>query len=273
MKDSLAYKFKKLQDIIKNCGSLLVAYSGGLDSTFLLKVAHDVLGTKAMAVTARSSTYPEREFNEAVKQAKAIGVMHEAIESEELDIKGFAENPVNRCYFCKKELFTKLLAVAKKHGLSRVADGSNVDDLGDFRPGRDAARECGIVSPLIEAGLTKSDIRKLSKKLGLSTWDKPSFACLSSRFPYGHAITHEKLGMVERAENLLLSLGCRQVRVRHHGDTARIEIETKDISRLLAEPKRRKVVETFQKIGFKYVTIDLEGYRTGSMNPPIKEAR
>lgn len=272
MQTVLAQKFKRLQKLVKSCGSLLVAYSGGLDSTFLLKVAHDVLGDKAMAVTARSSTYPEREFKEAVKQAKAIGVRHEVIESEELDIKGFAENPVNRCYFCKKELFSKLRAAAKKHGLSCVADGSNVDDLGDFRPGRDAAKECGVLSPLVEAGLTKSDVRRLSKKLGLPTWDKPSFACLSSRFPYGHAITHEKLSMVDRAENLFLSLGCRQVRVRHHGDTARIELETKDIPRLLAEPKRRKIVDTLKKIGFKYVTIDLEGYRTGSMNPTGKSS-
>jgi uncharacterized protein len=264
-------KLDLLRGILRGYGGVVVAYSGGLDSTFLLKVARDVLGDKAVAVTACSSTYPEREFKEAVKQAKEIGAAHVVIESEELAIKGFAENPVNRCYFCKKELFSKLLAVAKKHGLSHVADGSNVDDLGDFRPGRDAATECGVVSPLIEAGLTKSDVRKLSKKLGLATWDKPSFACLSSRFPYGHAITPEKLGMVEQAENLLLSLGVRQVRVRHHGDTARIEVEAKEIPRLLSGPQRQKIVSALKEIGFTYVTVDLEGYRTGSMNQVVKK--
>ncbi|HRZ86619.1 MAG TPA: ATP-dependent sacrificial sulfur transferase LarE [bacterium] len=259
-------KYAKLQASIAETGSLLVAYSGGLDSTFLLRVAHDILGDKVLAVTARSSTYPEREYNEAAAYAKAIGARHVVITSEELDIPGFSENPKDRCYYCKKELFTKLRAIADEHGIARIADGSNVDDLGDYRPGRTAARECAVRSPLADAGLTKMEIRQLSKQLGLATWDKPSFACLSSRVPYGDRITPDKLRMIDEAEAFLIAAGFRQVRVRHHGDTARIEVPKQDIVRMLDDGMRSRVVEKLKGLGFAYITIDLEGYRTGSMN-------
>lgn len=262
----LEQKFNDLKNYIKSLGSVAVAYSGGVDSTFLIKVAHDVLGEKAIAVTARSSTYPEREFNEAVEYIKDIGAQHIVIISEELDIEGFSNNPTNRCYYCKKELFRKVGEVAKEKGIQYVADGSNYDDLNDYRPGMQAARELQVVSPLKYAKLTKEDIRILSKQLGLPTWDKPAFACLSSRFPYGHKITREKLSMVEKAEQYLMDLGFRQLRVRHHGETARIEIGEQEFDRFLDRALMRKVAEKLKSLGFTYVCLDLEGYRTGSMN-------
>jgi uncharacterized protein len=203
----LQEKFQLLKDNIKKRGSAAIAFSGGVDSTFLVKVAHDVLGDKLIAVTATSSTYPERELKEAIKYAEDMGVKHLIISSEELDIEGFASNPKNRCYYCKKELFTKIKKVAEENGVEYIFDGSNLDDTGDYRPGMQAARELSVVSPLKEAQLTKADIRELSKSLGLPTWDKPSFACLSSRFPYGKEITAPKLKMVEEAEQFLLDMG------------------------------------------------------------------
>lgn len=262
-------KLNHLKEDIRNMGSLAVSFSGGVDSTFLLKVAVDVLGEKAVAVTARSSTYPEREFKEAEAFAKSLGVKHLVIVSEELEIEGYAENPVNRCYFCKRELFEKVKKVAKQNGIQYVADGSNLDDLGDYRPGMQAVKELEVVSPLKAAEMTKDDIRLLSKEMGLPTWDKQAFACLASRFPYGQKITKEKLAMVDKSEQFLLDLGFRQVRVRHHGDLARIEVGAHERCRFFNEELMEKVYAEFKKIGFTYVSLDMKGYRTGSMNEAI----
>lgn len=262
----LQEKFQVLKDNIRKSGSAAIAFSGGVDSTFLVKVAHDVLGDKMLAVTATSSTYPKRELNEAIKYAKNMGAKHLIISSEELDIEGFASNPKNRCYFCKKELFTKIGKVAKDNGMEYVFDGSNLDDNGDYRPGMEAARELKVISPLKDANLTKADIRELSNQLGLPTWNKPSFACLSSRFPYGKKITIPKLKMVDEAEQFLIDMGIRQVRVRHHGEIARIEVSPEERVKFFDAKIMDKIGEKFKKIGFTYVTLDILGYRTGSMN-------
>lgn len=264
-------KFDILKNNLKNLGGAALAYSGGVDSTFLLKAAFDVLGDRLVAVTARSSTYPEREFKEATKYIESLGAKHVVIISEELEIEGFSKNPTNRCYYCKKELFSKVKNIAEEHGLNYVLDGSNADDVGDFRPGMTAAKELSVVSPLREAGLTKQDIRALSKELGLPTWNKPAFACLSSRFPYGNEITVPKLSMVEKAEQFLLDLGFKQLRVRHHGDIARIEVNTEERSKFFNLDLMDKIGNEFKQIGFKYVTLDLLGYRTGSMNEVLSE--
>ncbi len=262
-------KLENLKESIRRMGSLAVAYSGGVDSTFLLKVAHDVLDANVIAVTARSSTYPEREFREATDFAQKIGVRHRVIVSEELDIEGFADNPVDRCYFCKRELFTKILDVARQSGLQYVADGSNVDDLGDYRPGMRAVMELGIVCPLKDAGMGKNDIRILSKEMNLPTWDKPAFACLSSRFPYGQKITREKLDVIDKMEQFLMDSGFRQVRVRHHGDMARIEVSAEERRKFFDTDLMDRIHEKFRQFGFAYVALDLKGYRTGSMNEVI----
>lgn len=267
----LEEKYYKLKDYIKELGSVIIAFSGGVDSTFLSKVCFDVLNDSAMAVTATSSTYPEREFKEAIELAKDIGIKHKIIHSEELDIKGFKENPINRCYYCKSELYSKLKRVAVEEGFKHIIDGTNADDIGDFRPGRKAAKELGVKSPLLECGFTKQDIRDMSKKLGLPTWDKPAYACLSSRFPYGEEITNKKLKMVEKSEEYLLSLGFTGFRVRHHGDIARIELKQDQIDKMLNHKIREEVSKKLKEIGFKYVSLDLEGYRTGSMNEAVSE--
>jgi len=267
----LSDKYSKLKEILTELESVAVAFSGGVDSTFLLKVAHDVLGDKAIAVTARSSTYPEREFNEATEYAKSFGANHVVIVSEELDIEGFSKNPVNRCYYCKHELFTKVGAVADEYGIKHVLDGSNLDDVSDFRPGMHAAKELNVVSPLKQAQMTKDDIRQLSKELGIPTWDKPAFACLSSRFPYGHEITASKLKMVELAEQFLLDLGFRQLRVRHHEKIARIEVAKDERAKFFDTDLMDKIGNYFKEIGFDYVALVLLGYRTGSMNEVLSE--
>jgi uncharacterized protein len=260
---------KQLRCNIEKMSSLAVAYSGGVDSTFLLGVAHDVLQGQVIAVTARSSTYPEREFKEAAEFARSKRIKHIVIEVDELEIKGFADNPPNRCYLCKYELFSKIKEVAGKHNIQSIAEGSNIDDLGDYRPGMQAIKELGIISPLKDAGLGKDAIRKLSKQMGLPTWDKPAFACLASRFPYGVKITREKLAMVDRAERYLLELGFKQVRVRHHGDTARIEVAEVERLKFFDLELMDNVYKQFKEIGFAYTSLDLKGYRTGSLNEVI----
>ena len=261
-----------LKDNLKLKGSIAIAFSGGVDSTFLLKVANDVLGNNVIAITARSSTFPEREFKEASNFAKNLGIKHIPITSEELDIEGFSENPTNRCYYCKKELFTKICEIAKQNGIDYIADGSNVDDEGDYRPGMTALKELGIISPLREAGMTKEDIRTLSKAMNLPTWEKQSFACLASRFPYGQKITKEKLELIDAAEQYLLDLGFKQLRVRHHGDMARIEVSVGERKKFFDETMMDNVHNKFKELGFNYVTLDLKGYRTGSMNEVINRS-
>jgi uncharacterized protein len=270
---ALDKRLAKARGILKRLGSVVIAFSGGVDSSFLARLAHETLGDKALAVTATSETYPAFEYGQAVRVAKEIGIAHHTIHTEELSIAGFKNNPPNRCYFCKKELFQKLLALAKERGFAHVVDGANADDVGDWRPGLLAAKELGVRSPLLEAGLTKQDIRDLSKRMGLSTWDKPSYACLSSRFPYGKTITPEALHKVAHAEEFLRSLGLRQFRVRHHDSIARIEAEAASLPKLVAPATRKRIIKRLKEIGYTYVTLDLEGYRTGSMNEALPQKR
>lgn len=245
---------------------MIVAFSGGVDSTFLLRVANDTLGDRVIAATATSPTYPESELKDAMKLVTEMGVRHLIFDSNELEIPGFSENSLKRCYFCKSELFAKLKEKASELGFSYVLDGSNSDDLKDYRPGRDAAMELGVRSPLMEAGLSKDEIRELSRELGLFTWNKPSFACLSSRFPYGTEITIDRLKRIGSCEDTLKELGFSQFRVRYHGEVARIEIPEGEMSLLLNKNVKDKLLEVFKREGFTYVTLDIEGYRTGSMN-------
>ena len=275
-------KLERLRERLHNFGSAVVAFSSGVDSTFLLRVAHEELGNRVVAVTIRSHTFPKRELDEAAAFCRAQGVRHEIVVSDEIDIPGFAENQPDRCYHCKKAIFSKIIEFAQANGLAAVLEGSNMDDDGDYRPGRRAIRELGrdgarpsqvyVASPLHDAGLTKAEIRTLSRKMGLPTADKPSFACLASRFPYGERITAAGLERVERAEQWLMDagLGLTQLRVRSHGDMARIEVPSVDIPRIAA--RATEIAAAFKEFGFAYVTLDLRGYRTGSMNETLPTA-
>lgn len=272
MSPELQAKYERLQVILRDLGSVVIGYSGGVDSTLLVKVAAEVLGEKALAVIGRSETYPLREYEEAVKVARGFGARMEVVATEETDILKFRENPPDRCYFCKTELFSKLGDVARRRDIRWIADGTIMDDVGDFRPGMKAREERNVRSPLLEAKMTKNDVRELSRHLGLPTWDKGSFACLSSRFPYGFGISKENLMKVDSAESLLRDLGFRHFRVRFHDErTARIEVSASEIPRLLQDDVRTAVVGRLKELGFTYVTLDLQGYRTGSMNEVLSE--
>jgi uncharacterized protein len=265
---NLEAKYNKLQQIIADLGSIVIGFSGGVDSTLLSKVSYDVLGDDALALTANAPIYAEQEIEQAKKMAQEIGINHQVV-SIEGDLMGLVRsNPTDRCYHCKSKIFSQVKDFA---GARPVADGTNVDDLGDYRPGLKAIEELEVHSPLKEAGLNKAEIRKLSKKLGLSSWDDPSLTCLATRFPYGEEITEEKLEMLEEAEIYLYNLGFEQLRVRYHGDLARIEVAPEERDKFFALDKLDEINQKLQDLGFDYVTMDLEGYQTGKMNKTIDE--
>jgi uncharacterized protein len=263
---STKQKYNKLQRLLKDMGGLVLAYSGGVDSTFLLSVAKDALGDNVLAITAVSPTYTQEEYERACEMALALGVRHISTQTNELENPDFLKNSPQRCYYCKKELFRKLRTIADQESLLCVADASNLDDCADYRPGRIAAKEAGIRSPLLEAGLRKEEIRALSKEMNLPTWDLPAAACLASRFPYGESLTLEKIKRVEQAEKFLRDLGFQQVRVRSHDRLARVELDANIIGEFFKKGLRANVVQKLKDLGFIYVTLDLEGYRTGSLN-------
>ena len=263
-------KLEKLKLYLKDLDSVVIAFSGGVDSTFLLKIAHDVLGPKVLAVTAVSELTPSWEVGEAKKFTQEIGVDHIIVNTDELSLEEFARGDKDRCYYCKKLRFSNLLDLAREKGYKYVLDGSNVDDTQDFRPGMRATQELRVVSPLKEVGMTKDDIRTLSRDMKLPTWNKPSFACLASRIPYGEAITRKKLRMVEQAEIYLANLGFSQYRVRHHGEIARIEIAPEERSKFFSEKIMDDVSKKFKELGFIHVALDLSGYRMGSMNETLR---
>ena len=268
--DLLEEKEQRLRALLKSYGSVMIAFSGGTDSAYLAYVAHSEMGERMIAVTGDSASYPTFQRSLADHLTNRLGIRHEMIFTEEFEDQNYTSNPPNRCYYCKTELYGKLNELARERGFQVICDGTNADDASDYRPGRQAARERDVRSPLLECGLTKADIRELSRRAGLPTWDEPASACLSSRVPYGQVVTIEKLSMVDKAEIALKQLGFRQVRVRHHGDVARIEVAEEEMLRALDLNMAQRMSDALKAIGFKYVALDLEGYRTGSLNESLK---
>jgi uncharacterized protein len=268
--DHCASKEQKLNELLQSFGSVIVAFSGGTDSAYLAYVASVALGERALAVTGDSASYPTFQRELADQITAKFGIRHEIVLTEEFEDLNYTSNPPNRCYYCKSELYSKLNQLARIRGIEVICDGTNADDAADFRPGRQAARELGVRSPLLECGMTKSEIRELSRRAGLVTWNEPASACLSSRVPYGQVVTIEKLSMVDKAEIVLKQLGFRQVRVRHHGDVARRELAEEELPRALDPQMVRRISTALKGLGFNYVTLDLEGYRTGSLNEALK---
>lgn len=262
-------KKRRLVSVLQRCNSLAVAFSGGVDSTFLLAVAREVLGDRVVAITAESPIHARRETKEAADLARELGVRHFQVASGEMKLPEFVANPPHRCAICKRHVFGEVIRIASRLGMDRVAHGVNLDDLGDYRPGLKAAQEMGVLAPLVEAGLAKSDIRALSRRMRLRTWNKPSLACLASRIPYGSPITSEALRMVEDAEEILWNLGLSGCRVRHHGNVARIELAPRDLKKVMPATMRAEIVKALRDIGFPHVAVDLEGYVQGSLNRDI----
>jgi len=271
--NSLEAKLERLRESFRVLRSVMVAFSGGVDSSFVLRVAHDTLDARVLALTTTSPTMPDDDRRNAMAIAQALGVRHVMVESNELEIAGYARNPLNRCYLCKHNLFSVCEEKARELGIETIVDGLNLDDLHDYRPGIRAAAEMHVRHPLVEAELTKAEIRELSRSLGLPTWDRPASPCLSSRFPYGTQITLEGLRQVERGEQMLRSFGFRVARVRYHGEVARIEVEAGEIGRMLDATIREAVDQEFKKIGFRFVALDLRGFRSGSLNEAIQTAQ